>query len=49
MDANECKTIIPAARESAGRSMEEILEALQKAGKAFGQNALEQFGKRGEW
>lgn len=49
MDANECKTIIPAARENAGKSMEEILEALQTAGKVFGQHALEKFGKRGEW
>lgn len=49
MDANECNTIIAAARESAGKSTEEILAALQAAGKAFGQNAREKFGRRGEW
>ena len=49
MDANECNTIIAAARESSGKTTEEILAALQEASKSFGRNALEKFGKRGEW
>jgi len=49
MDANECNTVIAAARESAGKPNEEILKALQHAGKAFGENALNQFGRRREW
>lgn len=49
MDANECNTVIAAARESTGKSTEEILEALKAAGKTFGANAREKFGRRGEW
>lgn len=49
MDTNECKTVIAAARESAGKPSAEVLQALQAAGKAFSQNALDKFGRRGEW
>lgn len=49
MDANECNTVIAAARESTGKSTEEILAALKAAGKTFGANAREKFGRRGEW
>lgn len=49
MDTNECNTLIAAARESTGKSTEEILAALEKAGQTFGRNALERFGRRGEW
>ena len=49
MDSNECHTVIPAARESAGRSTEETLHALDGATEAFGAAARERFGKRGEW
>ena len=34
---------------ASGMTTEEILEALQQAGREFGKNALEKFGKRGEW
>lgn len=49
MDANECNTVIAAARESTGKSTKEILAALKAAGTAFGNNAREKFGRRGEW
>ena len=49
MDANECQTVIPAARSSAGRSTEEILVSLSEAGAQFGKNAQAKFQRRGEW
>jgi len=44
MDQNECNTVIPAARDVAGLSKEEILEQLGSARKKFQQAAREQFG-----
>ena len=49
MDTNECRTVIAAARESAGRPSSETLDSLDAAGREFSKNALAQFGKRGEW
>lgn len=49
MDANECTTVIPAARNVAGLSKEEILENLKAAGQQFGKNAAEKFQRQGEW
>jgi len=49
MDANECRTVIAAARDTAGRSPAEILAQLEAAGKAFAQNAHAQFKRQGEW
>jgi regulator of RNase E activity RraA len=49
MDANECNTVIAAARNGAGKTTTELLDQLQAAGKAFGAAAREKFGKRGEW
>ncbi|MFA5191113.1 MAG: RraA family protein [Verrucomicrobiia bacterium] len=49
MDANECSTVIPAARDTAGRSLREILSAMDKAGRQFGRNAATKFKRRGEW
>lgn len=49
MDANECRTLIPAARESAGRSTEDTLRALEEAQARFAAAAREKFGKKGEW
>lgn len=49
MDANECNTVIKAARSTAGKSLDEILDSLNAAGKAFGVAAAEKFGKKGEW
>ena len=49
MDANECATLISAARDTAGRSTEEVLARIDAAGAAFGQAARAKFQKRGEW
>jgi regulator of RNase E activity RraA len=49
MDANECQTVIPAARASAGLSADQILTHLAEAGAQFGKNAKAQFQRQGEW
>lgn len=49
MDANECHTLIAASRDSAGASMPEILERLDKAALEFNQATKRQFKGRGEW
>ncbi|HYR59613.1 MAG TPA: RraA family protein [Chthoniobacteraceae bacterium] len=49
MDANECETLIPAARDIAGKSAREVLDAINAAGARFGENARGKFGRKGEW
>ena len=49
MDANECQTLIPAARNTVGRTAAETLEAIDAAGAQFSANAKAQFGRQGEW
>lgn len=49
MDANECNTVIDAARSAAGKPMDEVLAAMGAAGAAFGKAAKEKFGRKGEW
>ncbi|MFA6563937.1 MAG: RraA family protein [Verrucomicrobiia bacterium] len=49
MDANECNTVIPAARGTAGKSLREILDTMDKAGEQFGRNVVAKFKRRGEW
>jgi 4-hydroxy-4-methyl-2-oxoglutarate aldolase len=49
MDANECNTVIAAAREATGKTTEELLESLDKASKAFKEAAREKFRREGEW
>lgn len=49
MDSCECKTIIPAARNASGKSMDVILDEFNKASKDFGQMALKKFEAKGEW
>lgn len=49
MDANECHTVIKAAREATGLSREVLLKQLQEARKAFGIAAQQRFGSKGEW
>jgi nucleotide-binding universal stress UspA family protein len=49
MDSNECNTVIPAARDTAGRSQEEILANLAAAAAQFGKNAKAKFKHEGEW
>ncbi|OYW78133.1 MAG: dimethylmenaquinone methyltransferase, partial [Verrucomicrobia bacterium 12-59-8] len=49
MDSNECLTVIPAARSSAGLSTDEVLANLATAGAQFGKNAKAKFQREGEW
>lgn len=49
MDANECETVIAAARSSAGKSPQRILEELSEAGRKFDENRRRRFASPGEW
>lgn len=49
MDANECNTVIPAARNSTGMPMDDLLRAIDDANAAFGAAVREKFGRAGEW
>jgi len=49
MDANECATLIAAARDTRGRSPEAICDALDRAGTEFQTAAKKKFGRKGEW
>ena len=49
MDANECRTLIPAARATAGKTMDEILRGMDEAGRQFDNAARARFGAKGEW
>jgi hypothetical protein len=49
MDANECQTVIPAARSSAGLGPDQILANLEAAGAQFGKNAKTRFQRNSEW
>lgn len=49
MDSNECQTVIPASRSSAGRSNEEILRKLADAASRFDENVRQKFGGQAEW
>lgn len=49
MDTNECETVIPAARGSAGLSMDQVIDNLSAAGRQFGDNARQKFQREGEW
>ncbi|HAC79261.1 MAG TPA: dimethylmenaquinone methyltransferase [Deltaproteobacteria bacterium] len=49
MDANECETVIPAARGATGLSSDELIERLNEAGRRFGENVRQKFSGEGEW
>ncbi len=49
MDGNECNTVIPAARGTAGMTIETLLAGIDNAGKQFGVNVRNKFGNPGEW
>jgi regulator of RNase E activity RraA len=49
MDNNECQTMIAAARDTAGKSMHDILQCFDVAASRFGENAVAKFGTKGEW
>jgi len=49
MDSNECQTLIAAARSSQGKTMEEILQSIDRAAEEHGKNAKGKFCGQGEW
>lgn len=49
MDANECRTVIKAARSSAGKTKQEILAMMASASAEFGKNVKEKLSGGGEW
>jgi len=49
MDANECNTVIAAARGTAGLTADEIVKQIDEASGAFRKAATEHFSKGGEW
>ena len=49
MDANECGTVISAARDTAGRTPEEICGRLDRAAGEFSENVKAKFKRTGEW
>jgi 4-hydroxy-4-methyl-2-oxoglutarate aldolase len=49
MDANECRTLIPAARGGAGKSLNKICAEFDAAAAEFGRNVKKKFARRGEW
>ncbi|HCO93325.1 MAG TPA: dimethylmenaquinone methyltransferase [Phycisphaerales bacterium] len=49
MDSNECQTLIAAARNSQGKTTEEILQAIDQAAREFDQNTREKYTRKGEW
>ncbi|MFW5858261.1 MAG: RraA family protein [Planctomycetota bacterium] len=49
MDANECRTVIDAARSGAGQPADALLAAIDEAGARFAAAARERFGREGEW
>jgi len=49
MDSNECKTVIHAARDAMGKSVEDIIEQLDLAAEEFRKHTLDKFGIDGEW
>ncbi len=49
MDNNECNTVIAAARNCGGLTMDQTVQKLDQAGAEFGQAAQEKFSRGGEW
>ena len=46
MDSNECKSIILTGRNTAGKTMDQILEGFDKAGELFARNVKQKFGRK---
>lgn len=49
MDNNECETVIPAARGSAGLTRDQLLRQMNEAGAKFRENATGRFSGSAEW
>ena len=49
MDSNECQTVLPAARNSAGKTSQQICDEIDAAATEFSRRAREKFARKGEW
>ena len=49
MDANECRTVIEAARSTSGMPSDAILAGINAAAKKFREAAEREFHRSGEW
>lgn len=49
MDSNECRTMISAARNSVGRTPDEIVERVTTASREFREATRQRFSTSGEW
>jgi 4-hydroxy-4-methyl-2-oxoglutarate aldolase len=49
MDANECDSLIPAARATSVENTESLLSSINAAGNNFSKQAQKQFGRQGEF
>lgn len=49
MDANECATVIAAARGTTGSTKVQVLEQIDAAARRFGESVKAEFGGLGEW
>jgi 4-hydroxy-4-methyl-2-oxoglutarate aldolase len=49
MDANECRTVIAAARSASGLETAAILARMSDAARTFGAEARKKFSRSGEW
>lgn len=49
MDANECRTLIAAARDTFRKAPEQVCDAIDRAGAEFGRTAKAKFSRQGEW
>jgi regulator of RNase E activity RraA len=49
MDANECQTVIQAARSASGMDRRQMLDSFEQASLAFAAATRQKFGDKGEW
>ena len=49
MDGNECDHVLPMVRDTAGKTVEEILQRFKHGGAAFRRAAQKNFQNKGEW
>jgi 4-hydroxy-4-methyl-2-oxoglutarate aldolase len=49
MDANECETVIPAARGSVGLPLDQVIDNMTEAGRKFSERVKARFRREGEW
>ena len=47
--STECRAYIPSVRNTAGKSVPEILDAVKDGSDAFRKMVGEKFGRKGEW